>query len=118
MTQTKMPLERPSVTRRLELGEITLYATVGLREDGTPGELFLRANSLGSTESGLFHALALVISKALQWGVPLEEIVEKLERLEFEPRGFTGDAEIRSASSIVDYLAQWLRARFLKKEAA
>jgi ribonucleoside-diphosphate reductase alpha chain len=108
-----MPSERDSITRKLSLDTITLYATVGLREDGTPGELFLTANSVGTLERGLLHAVALLVSLALQHQVPLTKIVEKMKGIAFEPRGFTGDPAIPSATSIVDYVAQWLEKRFL-----
>jgi hypothetical protein len=114
--QRKMPPERPSITAKLSVGSVKIYATVGLREDGTPGELFIRANSQGSLERGLMHALALMVSVALQHDVPLEKVVEKLEHLTFEPRGLTGNADMPAASSIVDLLAKWLRKKFLTKE--
>ena len=114
--QSKMPPERRSLTRKFELGKLTMYATVGLREDGTPGELFLRTNDMGTTARGLTHALALMVSCFLQNGGSMEKVVEKLRYLEFEPRGMTRDADIPSASSIMDYLAQWLEKKFIVGE--
>lgn len=110
----KMPSERQSIIRKLKLGELEGYITVGLYEDGTPGEVFLTFNRVGSMERGLLNALALVISKALQRGVPLADIVKSMRGQKFEPSGFTGDKEIPSADSIVDLIAQWLELRFVK----
>ena len=112
----RMPSERESVTRKLHLGDLEGYVTVGLYEDGTPGEIFLTFDRVGSVERGLCNALALVISKALQRGVPLADIVKSLRGQKFEPSGFTGDKEIPSADSIVDLIAQWLSQRFIEKK--
>jgi ribonucleoside-diphosphate reductase alpha chain len=109
-----MPHERESITRKLCVGDLKVYATVGLREDGSPGEVFLVGKKVGDLERGLFHALALMISTALQHGVPLEKVVEKLKHLHFEPAGVTGSKEIPMVASIADYLARWLEARFVK----
>ena len=68
MTHLKMPPERRSITKKFKLDGVAFYATVGLREDGTPGELFLIAKGPGTIERGLMHALALMVSTALQWG--------------------------------------------------
>jgi ribonucleoside-diphosphate reductase alpha chain len=110
----KMPSERQSIIRKLKLGELEGYITVGLYEDGTPGEIFLTFARMGSMERGLLNALAMVISKALQRGVPLADIVESLRHQKFEG-GFTQDAEIPSADSIVDLISQWLFNRFVKE---
>ena len=104
----RMPLERRSVTRKLRLGGLEGYVTVGFYEDNTPGEVFLTFDRMGSVERGLCNALALVISKALQRGVALKDIVESMKGQNFEPSGFTQDKEIPSATSIVDMIAQWL----------
>ena len=114
--QRRMPPERDSVTAKLKVGDLKMYATVGLRPDGSPGELFLRTANQGTVERGLTHALALMVSVALQYDVPLEKVVEKLEHLAFEPAGLTGRRDIPTASSIVDLLAKWLKERFMKKE--
>ena len=114
MNHKPMPPERASVTRKLHLGSLEGYITVGLYEDGTPGEIFLTFDRVGSMERGLLNALAMVISKALQRGVPLADIVESLRHQKFEG-GFTQDAEIPSADSIVDLISQWLFNRFVKE---
>jgi ribonucleoside-diphosphate reductase alpha chain len=110
----RMLPNRQAMTRKLRLGDLEGYVIVGLYEDGTPGEVFLTFDRVGSMERGLLNALALVISKALQRGVPLADIVKSMRGQKFEPSGFTGDKEIPSADSIVDLIAQWLELRFVK----
>jgi ribonucleoside-diphosphate reductase alpha chain len=111
-----MPRERASVTRKFELGNVTMYATVGLQEDGSIGELFLMCNTMGSIERGLLNAVALMTSLALKHGAPPEKVVKKLMDLKFQPDGLTGNAEFPQASSLLDYLARWMDRRFLHKE--
>ena len=115
-TQQHLPTERDSVTRKIQIGTLEGYAIVGLYSDGRPGELFLTFQGEGSMERGLSHALALMISIALQHGVPLEKIVDKLKGLSFEPAGLTGNSKIPMVSSVADYLARWLAQTFLSKE--
>ncbi len=116
-----MTAERKSVTRKLrirqEAGDLEGYVTVGLYPDDRPGEVFLTVQQAGSMERGLCHALALMISLALQHGVPLEEIAGKLSGLQFEPRGLTGAKDIPTVTSIADYLGRWLQLRFLKEKS-
>ena len=108
----RMPEERRSVIRKLKIGPLKVYAVVGLFPDGRPGELFLHGDRLGTFEHGLLDALALMTSLAWQAGVPLEVTCGKLRGWTFEPRGMTGDPEFPFVSSIADYLARWLLARF------
>ena len=84
--------------------------------DGQPGEIFLKMAKEGSTVSGLMDSLAISISLALQYGVPLRDLVNKFAHVRFEPSGFTGNPEIPIAKSIVDYIFRWLGSRFLPKE--
>ena len=112
MNRKPMPVERDSITRKLQIGDLEGYCTVGLYEDGKPGEVFLTFNHAGTFERGLCHALALMISLALQRGVPVKEIADKLTGLKFEPSGFTGKADIPSVYSITDYIGQWLMLKF------
>lgn len=91
---------------------VKIYAQVSFYPDGRPGELFLKADRMGSTLSGLLDALSMSISVALQAGVPLSWFVEKMRNLQFEPAGPTNDPKIRYATSIVDGLAKWLDYRF------
>src|SRR5262249_11433328 len=89
------------------------YVTVGLYDDGTPGEIFLKVAKEGSTISGLMDAFALQTSMALQYGVPLRVMVNKFSHVRFEPSGFTKNSEIPIAKSLIDYIFRWLASRFL-----
>ncbi|HSW42742.1 MAG TPA: vitamin B12-dependent ribonucleotide reductase, partial [Patescibacteria group bacterium] len=89
------------------------YITVGLYPDGQPGEIFLKMAKEGSTVSGLMDTFATAISLALQYGVPLRDLVNKFAHVRFEPSGFTGNSEIPIAKSSVDYIFRWLGSRFL-----
>jgi ribonucleoside-diphosphate reductase alpha chain len=114
--RTKMPPERNGITKVFRLGELTVYGNVGLQEDGTPGEVFLKGQKVGSFERGLLDCLAVMISLALQYGVSIESIAGKLIGTQFAPAGPTRDAEIPWARSIADYLGRWLLKRFGKEK--
>src|SRR5262245_5467343 len=86
-------------------------------EDGQPGEIFLTMAKEGSTISGFADAFAQAISYALQYGVPLQDLVDKFSHVRFEPSGMTKNSDIRFAKSIVDYIFRWLAAKFLSPEA-
>jgi ribonucleoside-diphosphate reductase alpha chain len=112
----KLPDERQSITHKFDIGGHEGYITVGLYENGQPGELFLTMAKEGSTISGFADAFAQAISYALQYGVPLEDLVGKFSHVRFEPAGMTRNPEIRFAKSIVDYIFRWLSAKFLSVE--
>jgi len=108
-----MPSERPSITHKFEVGGHSGYLTVGMYPDtGRPGEIFVVMAKQGSTIGGLMDAFATAISIALQYGVPLEDLIEKFSHVRFEPSGFTGNPEIPFAKSIIDYLFRWMAFRF------
>ena len=109
----RLPKERTAITHRFEIGGQEGYLTVGLYEDGQPGEIFLKMAKEGSTVSGLVDSFATSVSVALQYGVPLRDLVNKFAHVRFEPSGFTGNAEIPLAKSIVDYVFRYLGSRFL-----
>jgi ribonucleoside-diphosphate reductase alpha chain len=113
----KLPDERRSITHKFDISGHEGYITVGLYEDGQPGELFLTMAKEGSTISGFADAFAQAISYALQYGVPLQDLVDKFSHVRFEPSGMTRNPEIRFAKSIVDYIFRWLAAKFLTEEA-
>jgi ribonucleoside-diphosphate reductase alpha chain len=112
----RLPDERRSITHKFRVGEQEGYLTVGLFEDGSPGEVFITISKEGSTIRGLMDSLAVMTSLALQYGVPIENLAAKFKNVRFEPHGFTSNPEIPQASSIVDYMFRWLELRFVKKE--
>ncbi len=109
----KLPDERRALTHKFSVGGHEGYITVGLYDDGTPGEIFLTMAKEGSTISGLMDAFATAISLTLQYGVPLEALVEKFSHMRFEPTGYTKNPEIPIAKSLVDYIFRYLASRFL-----
>ena len=112
----RLPDERVSVTHKFSIAGHEGYITVGLFDDGTPGELFVRMAKEGSTISGLMDSFATAISYGLQYGVPLKFYVDKFSHVRFEPSGWTGNKQIPYAKSIMDYMFRWLGARFLGPE--
>jgi ribonucleoside-diphosphate reductase alpha chain len=113
----KLPDERASITHKFDVAGHEGYITVGMFEDGTPGEIFLVMAKEGSTISGFADAFAQAISYALQFGVPLQSLVDKFSHSRFEPSGMTKNPEIRFAKSIVDYIFRWLATKFLSHDA-
>lgn len=115
----RMPDTRNSMTHRFEIAGHEGYITVGLYEDGQPGELFITMSKEGSTIGGLMDTVGTLTSIALQYGVPLESLVKKFAYQRFEPSGFTKNPDIRHATSITDYVFRWLACQFIKgyKEA-
>jgi ribonucleoside-diphosphate reductase alpha chain len=112
----KMPVERASVTHKFSVGGQEGYITVGMYEDGRPGEIFIKMSKEGSTLSGVMDGLALTVSLGLQYGVPLKVFVDKLLNTRFEPSGITANPNIRFVSSVLDYLARWLGGRFISAD--
>jgi ribonucleoside-diphosphate reductase alpha chain len=109
----KLQEERASITHKFNIGGHEGYITVGLYPDGEPGELFITMAKEGSTVSGLMDSFALAVSIALQHGVPLKLFCEKFAHTRFEPSGWSGNADIGYAKSIMDYIFRWLQLRFL-----
>ncbi|MBN8456752.1 MAG: vitamin B12-dependent ribonucleotide reductase [Verrucomicrobia bacterium] len=110
----KMPDTRMSLTHKFEIAGHEGYITVGLYPDGQPGELFVQMSKEGSTIGGLMDTVATLTSIALQYGVPLEQMVHKFAYQRFEPSGFTKNMDIRTATSITDYVFRWLGCEFIK----
>ena len=118
-SRNRMPDTRVSLTHKFEIAGHEGYITVGLYEDGQPGELFIQMAKEGSTIGGLMDTVATLTSLSLQYGVPLESLVKKFAYQRFEPSGFTKNPDIRNATSITDYVFRWLGCQFIKgyKEA-
>jgi ribonucleoside-diphosphate reductase alpha chain len=108
-----MPKKRAAFTYRFSVGGVKGFFTVGEFEDGTPGELFVQVAKQGSTLAGVMDAFAISISYGLQHGVPLKNYVHGLSHMSFAPGGMTDDPEIRTASSIVDYIFHRLALDYL-----
>ena len=114
----RMPRERQSITHKFSIGGHEGYITAGMYEDGTVGEIFITdVGKEGSTLRGMMNAFATSISMALQYGVPLERLVEKFAYMRFEPEGITQNPEIPFAKSMPDYIMRWLASRFLDTDA-
>lgn len=109
----RLPDERRSITHKFQVSGHEGYLTVGMYEDGTPGEIFLKMSKEGSIVSGLSDAFATAISLSLQYQVPLSVLTRKFQQMRFEPWGPTGNKEIPFASSLMDYIFRWLEKRFL-----
>ena len=113
----KLPDERQAITHKFDIAGHEGYITVGLYEDGTPGEIFLVMAKEGSTISGFADAFAQAVSYALQFGVPLQVLVDKFSHVRFEPSGLTKNPDVRFAKSIVDYVFRWMATKFFSPAA-
>ena len=112
----RLPDERQSITHKFRVGEQEGYMTVGLFEDGTPGELFVNVSKQGSTVMALMDSLAMLTSYALQFGVPISVLASRMQGSRFEPSGPTGNPQIPIATSITDYIFRWLELKFGDRE--
>jgi ribonucleoside-diphosphate reductase alpha chain len=113
----KLPDERKAITHKFAVGQHEGYLTVGLYENGQPGEIFITMAKEGSTVSGLMDSFATAVSLALQYGVPLKVLCDKFSHTRFEPSGWTPNPEIRYAKSVMDYIFRWLALKFLPRDA-
>jgi ribonucleoside-diphosphate reductase alpha chain len=104
---------RSAVTHKFDIAGHEGYLTVGLFEDGQPGELFITMAKEGSTIGGLMDSIGTLTSMALQYGVPLDALLRKFAHQRFEPSGFTKNPEIRNAASITDYVFRWMAMQFI-----
>ena len=108
----RMPATRHSLTHKFEVAGHEGYLTVGMYEDGSPGELFITMAKEGSTVGGTMDAFGTAISLCLQYGVPVRELCQKFAHSRFEPSGFTKNADIPIAKSLVDYIFRWMSITF------
>lgn len=116
LARKRLPNERRAFTHKFSIAGHEGYITVGMYEDGNPGEVFITMSKEGSTLSGMMDAFATSISIALQYGVPVKVLVDKFSHMRFEPSGFTQNPDIPMAKSICDYIFRWLGMKFLDKE--
>lgn len=107
-----LPDTRNSVTHKFNVCGYEGYLTVGLFEDGRPGELFIKMAKAGSTMAGMADTIGVLTSLALQYGVPVDVLARKFENVTFEPSGTTKNKDIREAHSIVDYIFRWMGLEF------
>jgi len=113
-----LPVERHSITHKFSVAGHEGYLTIGMYEDGTPGEIFIVMAKEGSTLSGVMDSFATTCSMALQYGVPLKVLVDKFTHTRFEPSGFTSNPQVPYAKSIMDYIFRYLASKFLPAEEA
>ena len=107
-----LPRTRDSITHRFMIGNHEGYLTIGLFEDGTPGEIFIKMAKEGSTLSGMVQAFCRALSLSLQFGLTLDEAVIRFRGMRFEPMGMTNNPDIPEVLSIVDYVARYLQLTF------
>jgi len=112
----KLPETRNSVIHKFNVGGHEGYITVGMYEDGAPGEIFIKMSKEGSTLSGFMDGFAMSVSIGLQYGVPLKSLVDKFINTRFDPSGFTQNPEIRYAKSVLDYIGRWLGGKFISRD--
>lgn len=111
----KLSATRAAINHKFTVGEFEGYISVGMYSDGRPGEVFIVGNKAGTTTRGYLDTIGVLISRLLQQRVPINEVTEKLEGIRFEPSGITSNKDIPVATSIIDYLARWLRRAFVDK---
>jgi ribonucleoside-diphosphate reductase alpha chain len=112
----RLPQDCHSLRHKFDIAGHEGYIHVGLYEDGVPGEIFIKIAKEGSTVAGLMDTVGILVSMALQYGVPLDVLVNKFSHVRFEPSGFTKNPEIPIAKSLIDYVFRYLGARFLSPE--
>ncbi|MDH5201546.1 MAG: vitamin B12-dependent ribonucleotide reductase, partial [Candidatus Bathyarchaeota archaeon] len=112
----RLPATRRSITHKFSIEGHEGYITVGMYDDGSPGEIFVTMAKEGSTISGMMDAFATSISLTFQYGVPLADLVHKFSHMRFEPSGRTENREIPVAQSVVDYIFRWMASQFLDEE--
>lgn len=107
-----LPLTRQSITHKFQIMSHEGYLTIGLFDDGRPGEIFVKMAKEGSTLSGLIQGFCRALSLALQYGLPMNEAVRRFKGMRFEPMGATSNPDIPEALSIIDYVARYLELHF------
>lgn len=115
-TRNKLPASIKTIRHKIDIAGFEGYLHVGLYENGEPGEIFIRASKQGSFVLGMLDAFATMVSIAMQYGVPLKDLVDKFKGQRFEPNGITQNEDIRFCTSIIDYIFKWLENNFLNKQ--
>jgi len=109
-----LPDTRKSLTHKAVIdggqGPVSVFLTAGFYNDGRVGEVFIQIGRVGSTMRGLIDDFARLLSYALQYGVPLDELAEKFRGANYPPQGTTNNAELPTCTSITDYVLRWLRS--------
>jgi len=108
-----LPATHNSVTHKFSVNGHEGYLTIGLFEDGTLGEIFIKMSKEGSTLSGLIQGFCRAFSLAIQYGLPLQEATDRFMNMRFDPMGRTSNPKIPDATSILDYVAQFLAMEFV-----
>ena len=115
LIRRRLPSTRASITHKFSIARFEGYLTIGLFEDGSPGEIFIKMAKEGSTLSGMIQGFCRAFSLALQFGLPLEEAVRRFKGMRFEPMGPTSNPEIPESLSVIDYVACYLEHEFLSE---
>lgn len=116
-TRRALTTTRDSVTHKFSVDGYEGYLTIGLYEDGAPGEIFLKMSKAGSALSGMCQAFCRAFSLSLQYGLPIADACNRFEGMRFEPMGLTNNPDIPEAQSIVDYIARYMRQQFASEPA-
>lgn len=111
-----LPSTRQSITHKFSVANIEGYLTIGLYENGQPGEIFIKISKEGSAISGFCQAFCRAFSIALQHGLSVKDAVVRFKGMRFEPYGATSNPDIPEASSIIDYVARFLELHFAEPE--
>ncbi|MEM1329423.1 MAG: hypothetical protein AAGG07_02555 [Planctomycetota bacterium] len=111
-TRKALATTRESVTHKFSVGGYEGYLTIGLYDDGSPGEIFLKMSKAGSALSGMCQAFCRAFSLSMQYGLPLEDACRRFKGMRFEPMGLTSNPDIPEADSIVDYIARYLENEY------
>jgi len=114
-TRQTLPPTRRSLTHKFSVAGHEGYLTVGLHDDGRPGEIFLKISKEGSTVSGLCQAFCRAFSLAMQYGLTVEDAVSRFKGMRFDPQGPTSNPDIPEAASLIDYIARFLEREFVDR---
>ncbi len=114
----KLPRTRDSITHKFAINRFEGYLTIGLFDDGRPGEIFIKMAKEGSTLSGMIQGFCRAFSLALQYGLPVDDAVRRFRGMRFEPMGPTDNPQIPEAMSVIDYVARYLELQFPSHQVA